>query len=432
MRASHLIGVGLLLFGCAATGSAQEIVWKASKTTPSAPAVTLSRPNTAAPTNTVTPTNAVTPPSSDVMLTTGLAVVPPRIVRGQGPPPPPAFPGGGGPPPMITPIPGGDPYNFGVVNNDADLGGFWSRCCDKFKRCWNDVIGSAPGAFQSGPDRTMFQSDRCFKFASPVTNPFYFEDPRALTEIRPIFIWQHTPDANPIWAGGNNYHVAIRGSVAFTPYISFVVNRFGWSWIDPDNGTPDINSNNGFSEIHLGPKITFYRNEQSGTVAAFGLTFQVPVGSSDVLQDTGSLSVVPYFSIAQSFWRSDYGTFNFINTTGYVFRMDGERTDSIFSSFHLDYDVANLNRFYPLVEVNFRHYTRDGNVRDLNFEGNDLANFGSRNVSGLSELTTAIGGRFVINNFTQFGIAAEFNVLDNGGGRHLDRFRLTTDFIFRY
>src|SRR4029453_11983595 len=37
-----------------------------------------------------------------------------------------------------------------------------------------------------------FQSDRCFcRLISPVTMPFYFEDPRALTEARPIFMYQN-------------------------------------------------------------------------------------------------------------------------------------------------------------------------------------------------------------------------------------------------
>src|SRR6202034_291154 len=63
-----------------------------------------------------------------------LSSVAPSVVRGQAPPPPPAFPGGG--PPPLVPAPGGPTaYNQGVVNSDADLGGFWSRVGDKFKHC---------------------------------------------------------------------------------------------------------------------------------------------------------------------------------------------------------------------------------------------------------------------------------------------------------
>jgi len=415
MRTTLTIGIGLLIFGMTPYAHGQDIVFRASK--PAAQPgtnfpVTLSRPD-------AQPADAP----------------PPRVVRGQIPPPP-AFPGGGAPPPVFAPVGDVNAYNSGVVNNDADLGGFWTRFTDKFQRCWSDVIGGASGAFQPGPSRAMFQSDHEFdRFTSPVTNPFYFEDPRSLTEVRPLFIWQKTPDSNPVFGGGGNFVFAARGSVAFTPNISFVVTRLGWSFLNAENGSPpDINqgNQNGFSEIHLGPKFTFIRSTTSNTVAAFGVNFELGTGSANVMQDTGTLSIAPYFSIAQNFGRTQYGSFNFMNTDGYVFRTDSVRSESFFACFHLDFDAGDAHRIYPMIEANFRHYTRNGNARDFNFEGNDLGNYGSRNVSGLSELTLAIGSRFVINNYVQFGIAAEFNVLGNSSGRHLDQFRLTTDMIFRY
>ncbi len=422
MRTKILVGIGLVLLGSATPLFSQDVVWKASKPAESAriPAVSLGMPSPLS-------TRAAAEPIP--------AEVAPRLVRGQGgsPPPPPKYPGMGEGPPSYTPVPSGNPYDNGVLNSNADLGGFWSSFSDKFKRCWSEVIGGVPSAFQQTPNRVMFQSDREYEiFISPVSNPFYFEDPRALTELRPIFIWQHTPGANPVWNGGDNFALALRGSVAFTPNISLVVHRLGWTFINPKDGTPEINTSNGFSELHLGPKITFLRNPTSNTLAAFGVTFELPTGPASVLQDTGSLSIAPYFSFAQNFGRSQYGSFNFMNTTGYVFRADNQRSESFYSSFHLDFDVSNAKRFYPLVELNWRQYTRNGGARDLNFEGNDLANFGSRSINNIGELTFALGGRAVINNNIQFGIATEFNVLGNSSGRHLDQFRLTTDLIFRY
>jgi len=258
-----------------------------------------------------------------------------------------------------------------------------------------------------------------------VTNPFFFEDPRALTEIRPVFIWQVTPSANPVFAGSNNFHYAVRGSVAITPHISFVFSRFGFSTLNIAG-----ESETGFSEVLLGPKITFLRDESCGTVAAIGLTFDIPAGSESVAQDTGSLALVPYFSIAQNFGKNPYGSFNFMNTTGYTFRTDGARSEAFYSSFHLDFEIAK--RFYPMIELNWRAYTRNGSERPFNFEGNDLVNFGSTSIAGRHDLNLAIGGRIQLNNCIWWGIATEFNVLSNSDGRHLDRFRLTTDFIFRY
>jgi hypothetical protein len=119
-----------------------------------------------------------------------------------------------------------------------------------------------------------------------------------------------------------------------------------------------------------------------------------------------------------------------MNTTGYTFRTDNTRTEAFYSSFHLDFEIGK--RIYPMVELNWRHYTRNGGARALNFEGNDLANFGSQTISGQNELTLAVGGRYRFNNFIEWGLAAEFNVLSNSNGQHMDRFRLTTDLIFRY
>jgi hypothetical protein len=342
----------------------------------------------------------------------------------------PVFPAPG----AIPALPDQTPYNCGQVNSNADLG-FWSKCGQHLRHCWTDVTGSVGGVFQPAQGRTAFASDHCFDvFASPVSNPFYFEDPRALTEIKPLFIWQRTPSANPYFAGGSNYYAGLQGRVAFTPWLSFVVQKFGWESINPNNVFPDGGTGgSGFSEIHLGPKVTFLRNEVSGTVAAFGLTFEVPVGSSSAFQDTGSLSIRPYFSFAQNFGKTTWGSWNFMNTTGYDQRVDSERTDFFFSSFHLDLDAGNAHVFYPLVELNWIHYTRNGQARDFGFEGGNFVNFGSNGVAGHDELTVALG--FRIMPFTQniqFGLAGEFNVLGNQTGRHLDAFRLTADVIFRY
>ena len=286
-----------------------------------------------------------------------LNAVAPSVVRAQAPSPPPAFPGS---PPPVAPGPGGaNLYNTGAVNSDADLGSWWSRCGDKLRRCWDDISGNASGAFQSTPNRQMFQSDHAFDvFSSPVTNPFFFVDPRALTEVRPVFIWQRTSGNNPVWNGGNNFDYTLVGSVAITENISLVVNRLGFTTIAPHGGTTGISSNTGFSETMLGPKLTFLRSETSGTVAAVGLTFIIPDGSSAVLQDTGHLMLAPYFSIAQNFGKSEYGSFNFMNTTGYNFRTDNTRSEALYSSFHLDYEIAK--RVWPFVEINWWHYTRNG------------------------------------------------------------------------
>src|SRR5262249_17784552 len=185
----------------------------------------------------------------------------------------------------------------------------------------------------------------------------------------------------------------------------------------------------GFSEIHIGPKYTFLRSECTGTVGAVGLAFEIPSGPSKVFQDTGSLSLRPYVSLAQTFGRSSYGSFDAMGTIGYDFGVDNKRSDMFFTSLHLDYNVANANKIYPFLELNWTHYSANGKARPFDFEGRDLFNFGSNHVAGHDPITLAPGVRYKFTEWAQVGTAFEFPVTER---KDLMDFRWTFDLIFRY
>jgi hypothetical protein len=283
-------------------------------------------------------------------------------------------------------------------------------------------------ASEGATPRTRFQSDHGFDvLISPVTNPFLFEDPRALTELRPVFIGQGAPSGS-ILAGGNIEYLGLQARVAFTERLSLVLTEFGWMWINPTSGSP-FDAGNGGAELRIGPKYTFYRCEPTGTVAAAGLLVDIPIGSSDVFQDTGDLSLQPFISFGQNFARSTWGSFNFLGLIGYSVATDSERTDFLYTSLHLDYDVANLRKVYPFLELNYFHYTKAGNALAADFEGRDLINFGSTGVEGQDTISMAVGLRYKISEAIQFGGAYEFPV---SGNRDLLDYRVTLDLIFRY
>jgi hypothetical protein len=319
-------------------------------------------------------------------------------------------------------------YNCGVVNqNPAGGHAFW----DKTKQLFSCIPGCGGGCtFDSTGRHHWFESDHCFdSFISPVTNPFYFEDPRALTEVRPIFMWQEAPTGNPIFHGSDIEYFGIQARVAITDWFSLVMTKFGWTWMETHNHVDGFGDGDGFSEIIIGPKFTFLRCESSGTIAAAGLNFDIPVGDSKVFQDTGNLTLEPYLSVGQSFLKSSYGTFNALGTIGYNFSTDRERSDNFFTSLHLDYDVANLHKIYPLMELNWFHYTRNGTTEPINFEGRDLFNFGSQFVAGQNEVSLALGARYKITESFQTGLAAEWQLV---GDHSTMDFRVTWDFIIRY
>ena len=284
----------------------------------------------------------------------------------------------------------------------------------------NGIFGSRNGDW--------FRSDHLFDgFISPVTNPFLFEDPRALTEVRPIFIYQKIPTSQPDFKGGHLAFFGTQARVAFTDRWSLVLNKLGGVSVKPGDGSP-FSDEVGFAEIWLGPKFTFYRGEDTGSVAAAGLQLQLPIGTKNAFQDTGSLSLVPYLSYGQNFLRDfRLGSFNVLASTGYSFSTNKQRSDYYYLSGHLDFDAGNLHRFYPLVELNWVLNTTNGTSTPIGSEGRDLINFGGQSKSGL--LTAAFGGRVKITESAQIGAAFEVPV---AGRKDLFRYRFTLDFILRY
>jgi hypothetical protein len=325
---------------------------------------------------------------------------------------------------VSPPPPGGLPpdYNASAAIEHPMGSSWWDRCRNWFT--W--------GEQGSNCNRTPFQSDHAFDcLVSPVTSPFLFEDPRSLTEVRPIFIYQTAPSKNPIFHGGNSEFFGLQARLAFTERFSLVVNEFGFVSIHPNRPEDGVERATGFAQIRLGPKYTFYRNTNTGGVAAAGLTLEVPTGSRRDFQNTGDLGLDPYVSYGQSFGRlpSGFGSFDFLGTAGYSFATDDKRSEYLHAHLHLDYNIANANRFYPFVEANWLYYTKHGRESDLGFEGADLVNFGSRTTDGRSFLSLATGMRYAYNEHFQAGVGLEWPVTREQG---LADFRLTLDLIFRY
>jgi hypothetical protein len=72
---------------------------------------------------------------------------------------------------------------------------------------------------------------------------------------------------------------------------------------------------------------------------------------------------VPYVSYAQNFLRDfQWGSFNLMASTGYSFSTNSERSDYYWLSAHIDLDVANNHRFYPMFEMNWFLVTSKGST----------------------------------------------------------------------
>lgn len=274
-----------------------------------------------------------------------------------------------------------------------------------------------------------FKSDHCFDgFISPVTNPFLFEDPRSITEVRPMFMYQSIPSSQPDFGGGNVWFFGTQGRVAFTDRISMTINKLGGISINP-SGSSAFQDETGFAELWLGGKYTIIRGEETGSLLAAGLQFQIPIGSQGAFQHTGTLSLVPWLTYAQNFGRDfRVGSFNAMVGTGYSVSVNNQRSSYYWLSAHLDLDMWNNHKFYPLTEMNWYIYTSDGNTLPIGTEGRDLFNFGSQ-ASGQGLLTWAFGARYKITEAAQIGGAFEFPL---AGPKGLFNYRVNLDFILRY
>jgi hypothetical protein len=285
----------------------------------------------------------------------------------------------------------------------------------------NGVFGTNSGGW--------FRGDHLFDFfISPVSNPFLFEDPRALTEVRPLFIFQKVPSSQPDFHGGNVTFFGTQARVAFGEQWSLVVNKFGGIAVNTNSPSP-FHDQVGFAEIWLGPKWTFYRSEENLAVAAAGLTLQIPVGSKDTFQNTGTLTLAPYASYAQNLFHDfSLGSFNVMANTGVSLSTNKERTDYLWLSGHVDMDVNNSHRYYPLFELNWLLNAANGSTTPIGAEGRDLINFGGH-PKGSGLLTAAFGGRVKVFESAQIGAAFEIPI---AGQRDLFDYRFTIDFILRY
>jgi hypothetical protein len=272
------------------------------------------------------------------------------------------------------------------------------------------------------------ESDPCFPgMATPVSNPFYFEDPRSTTEIRPLFIYQKIPSVQPNFNGGNIWYLGTQVRIAFTERISLTINKLGATAVNPENNAL-FSDSFGFSEFWLGPKVTIIRDEEFGTLLAAGAQFQIPTGQGKVFQNTGSLSIVPYVSLAQPFLKTRLGTFNGLVNTGYSISTNNRRSDFYYLNAHTSFDLGNAHRIFPLAELTWTRYTTNGTSWPIVGEGRDLINFGGM-AKGNSLLTGALGARFRITKNADIGGAFE---LPLAGDKDFFQHRFTLDFIWRY
>jgi len=283
-------------------------------------------------------------------------------------------------------------------------------------------------------------------FMSPVTNPVNFEDPRATTEVRPLYVYHKLSNdfAKVVGADGGDAHVAaVQARLALTDRLAFIATKDGYVWLRPAEKIPGVLENeNGFANVALGAKYALYRDPERRAIATLGLRYEIPMGNRDVFQGHGDGVFNPFLSAGWGVENlAGIGDLHLLGYTAVRVPVSGDDSTFFDLSLHADYGIhigpEGWGPIYPLVELNWIHVLADGDRLPLDQEGFDFFNFGTSKSAGKGVVTMAVGMRYrIADNLAEIfgrklgidiGAAWEAPVTDR---EDIFGWRVTTDLIF--
>lgn len=280
-----------------------------------------------------------------------------------------------------------------------------------------------------GANGLIKPSDHCFDdFISPMINFVYFEDPRSVSEIRPIFVNHWVPGTigtgGAVTAGGTVQLYALQFRARLTDRLSLIAVKDGFI-VDNTNGTLDTVLNDGFADVTAGLKYNLLSDSNSGTLLSTGFTYEIPIGSQSALQDVGDGEFHFFLTGGQRFLDGDL---HLLSSVGYRLPVDNDsQSTSIHWSNHIDYRVTE--KAYVFTELAWWHFVDDAGAGLPGIAGQDLFNLTATGVEGQSLVTQSVGMKFKPNANTEVGVAYEFPLSDF---EDIISSRLMFDLILRF
>ncbi len=305
------------------------------------------------------------------------------------------------PPPTATPAPAASPPLVAPSDCGTATNGIWDG---------------------ASTDGALFESDRCFpNFIGPISNPVLSKDPRALTEARALFLTDSIPHDHPL--GGGDFQVyGLQVRVALTDRLSFIADKDGVASIHPGVGK----SETGALDIAAGLKYAFIRDVENQFLVDGGFMFEPQTGESNVFQGQGTGLFTLFLTGGKEFGDC----YHILGNTGYQLPVDRSQNSSFFyTSLHLDKQMFGW--LYPLVELNWFHWTGSGDrgLPSALGEGDGLINFGTSGVAGNDLVTVAVGLKAILNRHMDIGVAYETPISTR---QDLIENRVLAELIFRY
>jgi hypothetical protein len=198
-----------------------------------------------------------------------------------------------------------------------------------------------PPGPEHGSPGNMAESDKEFSdFIGFVSNPTVALDPRALTQLWPLFASTWTNKIGPLGSGDMQvYGVGV--SIAFSDRFEVGLNKGGYV-------VAEFNKNrDGWANLGGFAQYTVIRDPEHQFLLSLGLMCEAPTGEAEVGGGHGPVYLTPYLTFGKGF-----GNFHVLGTTGYNFPCANgtATTHEYYASVHFDYRLFGW--FYPLVEFN--------------------------------------------------------------------------------
>ncbi len=248
----------------------------------------------------------------------------------------------------------------------------------------------------------MLPSDHCFdRFISPISNPFFFEDPRSLTEARGIFLDNSLPNGigsgdAQIWAG------QLRGRL--TDRLSVIAPRLAYWQVNSAGG----NNPRGFMAAPVGFKYNFIRDVERQLLVSGGITYFIP-SQDDFLPPVGNGD----FHLFLSGGAQLYDRAHWLSGTGLRIPSNSNwGTQLWYWSNQWDYELPG--HIYPLVGVNWFHWMKSSNAGFTGpITGLDLVNLPASGVAGSDVVTGVAGLKWKPSGHLEVGGGYEFPLTQN-------------------
>ena len=272
-------------------------------------------------------------------------------------------------------------------------------------------------------------SDRCFDdFISPMIDFVHFEDPRNLTELRPIFVHHRFPSTlgpGAIPAGGDIQLFAAQFRIALTDRLSLIAVKDGYV-IDNSEGTLDTILDSGWVDVTAGLKYNFLRNTETGTLGSAGFTYEIPLGREATLQALGDGEFHFFASGGQ---RLMCGNAHLLTSFGWQLPVD-QSVQSTTVHWNNHFDVKLTDTVYLFTENSWWHWVSDAsNGTALGVSGQDLLNLSANDVDGNHLVTHNVGAKYKPRGGLELGFAYEFPLTDF---KDIIQDRWQFEAIFRY